>query len=56
MRSPRLAPLAQVLEQYDNPYSLVLYVRRPGGQLIGDLECTHEALDNSTPSVTGSII
>lgn len=46
----RLAPLAEVLENYDNPYSLVLYLRRPGGQLIramarGDLECTRQALD-----------
>lgn len=49
-RSPQLAPLAEVLEQYEQPYSLVLYLRRPGGQLIramasGDLECSHEALD-----------
>ncbi|MFE0420062.1 hypothetical protein [Streptomyces tendae] len=49
-RSAQLAPLAEVLEQYEQPYSLVLYLRRPGGQLIramasGDLECSHEALD-----------
>ncbi|MEY2231614.1 hypothetical protein [Streptomyces sp. BF23-19] len=57
-RSSQLAPLAEVLERYDNPYSLVLYLRRPGGQLIramasGDLECSHEALDalRQTPSV-----
>ncbi|MCX4573277.1 hypothetical protein OHB41_08800 [Streptomyces sp. NBC_01571] len=49
-RSARLAPLAEVLERYDNPYSLVLYLRRPGGQLIraivsGELDCSHDALD-----------
>ncbi|UQA96715.1 hypothetical protein [Streptomyces halobius] len=57
-RSAQLAPLAEVLEQYDNPYSLVWYLRRPGGQLIramasGHLECSHETLDTlrQTPSV-----
>ncbi|PXY17758.1 hypothetical protein BA062_37035 [Prauserella flavalba] len=45
-----LAPLAELLENYDNPYSLCLYLRRPGGQLIrrmvtGELACSHEALD-----------
>lgn len=35
-RSPQLAPLAEVLEQCEQPYSLVLYLRRPGGQLIRD--------------------
>ncbi|NKQ59300.1 hypothetical protein HFP15_41330 [Amycolatopsis sp. K13G38] len=45
-----LAPLAELLENYDNPYSLSLYLRRPGGQLIrrmvtGELACTHQALD-----------
>ncbi|MER6651305.1 hypothetical protein ABT248_12260 [Streptomyces sp. NPDC000971] len=57
-RSAQLAPLAEVLERYDNPYSLVLYLRRPGGQLIramasGELECSHDALDGlrQTPSV-----
>lgn len=49
-RSAQLAPLAEVLEQYEQPYSLVLYLRRPGGQLIramasGDLECSHTSLD-----------
>ncbi|MFI5688470.1 hypothetical protein [Streptomyces sp. NPDC051636] len=46
----RLVPLAELLEHYDNPYSMILYLRRPGGQLIrdmvrGTLPCTHEALD-----------
>jgi hypothetical protein len=46
-----LAPLAELLENYDNPYSLCLYLRRPGGQLIrrmvtGELACSHEALDD----------
>lgn len=36
-RSPHLAPLAEVLEQYEQPYSLALYLRRPGGQLMTDL-------------------
>jgi hypothetical protein len=45
-----LVPLAELLAHYDNPYSLSLYLRRPGGQLIrrmvtGELVCTHEALD-----------
>ncbi len=49
-RCERLAPLAELLERYDNPYSMILYLRRPGGQLIRDmvngrLPCTHEALD-----------
>ncbi|MFI0406502.1 hypothetical protein [Actinomadura sp. 3N508] len=46
-----LAPLAELLENYDNPYSLCLYLRRPGGQLIrrivaSELACTHRALDD----------
>lgn len=46
-----LAPLADLLAHYDNPYSLCLYLRRPGGQLIrrmvtGELACSHEALDD----------
>ncbi|WP_344867227.1 hypothetical protein [Amycolatopsis ultiminotia] len=45
-----MAPLAELLENYDNPYSLCLYLRRPGGQLIrrmvtGELACSHQALD-----------
>lgn len=45
-----MAPLAELLARYDNPYSLCLYLRRPGGQLIrrivaGELVCSHEALD-----------
>jgi len=45
-----LTPLAELLENYDNPYSLCLYLRRPGGHLIrrmvtGELVCSHEALD-----------
>jgi hypothetical protein len=42
--------LAELLARYDNPYSLCLYLRRPGGQLIrnmvtGELACSHEGLD-----------
>jgi hypothetical protein len=45
-----LVPLVELLAHYDNPYSLCLYLRRPGGQLIrrivaGEPACSHEALD-----------
>jgi hypothetical protein len=40
-----LAPLVELLAHYDNPYSLCLYLRRPGEQLIrrivaGELACS----------------
>ncbi|WHT22967.1 hypothetical protein N8J89_18420 [Crossiella sp. CA-258035] len=45
-----LAPVAELLAHYDNPHSLILYLRRPGGQPIrrivtGELACSHETLD-----------
>jgi hypothetical protein len=45
-----LAPLAEELARYDNAYSLIGYLKGPGGRLIrklatGELPCTHQALD-----------
>ncbi len=46
-----LTALAELLAHYDNPYSLCLYLRRPGGTLLrrmvtGELVCSHDALED----------
>lgn len=45
-----LAPLAEELVGYQNPYTMIHYIKGPGGRLIrrlvtGELGCTHAALD-----------
>jgi hypothetical protein len=45
-----LDPLVEELARYDNAYTLIAYLKGPGGRLIrklatGELPCTHSALD-----------
>ncbi|MCX4785584.1 hypothetical protein OG369_05175 [Streptomyces sp. NBC_01221] len=48
----RLIPLAEELARYDNPHTVLDYLRqKAGGKLIrkmvtGELDCSHEALDS----------